>query len=376
MIFIFLSIELLVGVPLFLTILNLLNLFRKKKIHKDPIHFATIALGSLFSFMLLPELGSQEWNMPVTLGDIDTYHTPVAQEHFLTLAGLTALALMAYLLLRFRRDHLSPLIKVFCLSTIYMGCILAITWGIQITSNLPNESGPFFDILFWKNIQLTIFFMLLFPFNFIILTIDLLIDITKDKTQIPLTMPQNPVLRFCYSIVNNSSNLPITAFIFLVPFVGICIILLVLFGQQPDSVVKVFTETSDWFFSTKISPPPVEYQGHYLCTVAAKGHKKIVKPQRMGLRWGYPIIVNRQLCIANAFEELVAEKTPRLHRFIRRTYDKYGYPLANKIENPVASDITYILMKPLEWFFLLVLYSLDRQPEKRIANQYSFKPHR
>ena len=36
-------------------------------------------------------------------------------------------------------------------------------------------------------------------------------------------------------------------------------------------------------------------------------------------------MVNRQLCIANAFEDLIQEKTPRFHHFVRYIYDKYGY---------------------------------------------------
>lgn len=51
---------------------------------------------------------------------------------------------------------------------------------------------------------------------------------------------------------------------------GILEILLILFGQGADGFVKAFTMTADWTFSTQI-PPPIEYEGHYLCTVAAGG---------------------------------------------------------------------------------------------------------
>ena len=74
--------------------------------------------------------------------------------------------------------------------------------------------------------------------------------------------------------------------------------ILVLFGQRPDEAIKAFLETSDWTLSTKISPPSVTYDAHYLCTVSLRGHKNIVKPIRMGIRRGEKIVVNRQLCIA------------------------------------------------------------------------------
>ena len=103
---------------------------------------------------------------------------------------------------------------------------------------------------------------------------------------------------------------------------------------------------------------------------AAGGHKRIVKPKRLGKRRGRVIIVNRQLCIANAFEEVIAEKTPRFHKNLRHFYDTYGYPIAKHITNPWRADLVYLLMKQLEWFFLIVLYMVDVKPEERISRQY------
>lgn len=93
----------------------------------------------------------------------------------------------------------------------------------------------------------------------------------------------------------------------------------------------------------------------------------------LGGRYSYHgNIVNRQLCIANAFEELIQEKTPGFHRRIRAFYDTYGYPLSRKITTPVIADIIYILMKPLEWAFLIFLNAFDLRPEQRIARQYIY----
>ncbi|MEE3497253.1 MAG: DUF6688 family protein, partial [Butyrivibrio sp.] len=124
-------------------------------------------------------------------------------------------------------------------------------------------------------------------------------------------------------------------------------------------------------FSQRVAPQNLYYDEHYLCTVAAGGHRKIVKPLRMGERHGHKVIVNRQLMIANAFENVLEEKTPKMHRLIRNFYDKYGFPIADYIRmNKVACDITYIVMKPLEWLFLIVLYLVDVNPENRIVVQY------
>lgn len=128
--------------------------------------------------------------------------------------------------------------------------------------------------------------------------------------------------------------------------------------------------TADWNFSTQVPPPPLAYDGHYLCTVAAGGHRKVVKPIRFGMRRGDRIIVNRQLCIANAFEELIRERLPRFHRRVRRFYDSHGYPVSRLITEPWKADVVYLMMKPLEWVFLMVLYLVDAKPEERIARQY------
>ena len=104
------------------------------------------------------------------------------------------------------------------------------------------------------------------------------------------------------------NNWPVIAILLVIPLVFILICILVLFGQRPDEAIKAFLETSDWTLSTKISPPPITYDGHYLCTVSLRGHKNIVKPIRMGIRHGERIVVNRQLCIANAFEDLIKKK--------------------------------------------------------------------
>lgn len=171
--------------------------------------------------------------------------------------------------------------------------------------------------------------------------------------------------------MKKASHWPVAAFAALLPLAALIEIVLILFGQGADGCVKMFAMTADWTFSTQIPPPPLDYDGHYLCTVAAGGHRKLVRPLRMGNRRGVSIVVNRQLMVANAFEELLAEKAPRLHGKIRRFYDTHGYPLSRLITTPLRADIIYILMKPLEWLFAFALYLFSTDPEERISRQYA-----
>ena len=152
-------------------------------------------------------------------------------------------------------------------------------------------------------------------------------------------------------------------------------LILYVFGQRPDSAIRAFTDTykhgfSQWDYQCE----NVHCGGHYLCSVAANGHPEIVRPVRIGKRMGHYIICNRQLLVSNAFEELVQERFPALHRRIRKQYDKVGDSIHRNYEvysKKWVSDMVYILMKPAEWFFLFVLYLADRKPEQRIARQYA-----
>ncbi len=242
------------------------------------------------------------------------------------------------------------------MSAMYLGTIESILWGIQIYQD-PFTSLP----------------LLLLPLNCILITARTILTKIREWERIPHEMHkigQVPFLRRCSRILDNARLWPLAAFLLMWPLLGILIAVLVLFGQAPDSVIRAWTETSDWNLSRRVAPQNIYYDEHYLCTVAAGGHRKIVKPLRLGVRHGHEVIVNRQLCVANAFEQILEERTPRLHRAVRNFYDKYGFPVARCIRSPYMADLIYYLMKPLEWAFLAVLYLTDVRPEDRIAVQY------
>lgn len=156
--------------------------------------------------------------------------------------------------------------------------------------------------------------------------------------------------------------------------------LLLLFGQKPDSAIRAFTDTYKHGLSQlDYMCENVQCGGHYLCSVAANGHNKVVKPKRLGMRKGSFIICNRQLLISNAFEELLEVHLPVGHKVIRRNYNKVGAVIHKHyhvFENKYLSDFIYLLMKPFELFFLVTLYVFDRNPENRIAQQYLKKKER
>lgn len=301
-------------------------------------------LEAIFIF-IVKDMTFYEWNEPLINSQKHALIWSGAYPTFFTLAALTLLALIIY---SYRdANSLSPLANVFCISGILGGVVLLLVFDNQL------QVASFHT-----------FFLLIYSIHLLWVRIK---EWQEDRTEISY---ENRLLQWLHQLLNKSRNWPWLAVLVALPTLALVVLVLMLFGQQPDSMIKAWTNTADWAFSQKIPPQNLIIDEHYLCTVAAGGHEKVVKPQRMGIRHGHPVVVNRQLCIANAFEQVLEEKTPRFHRFLRRNYDRYGYPFAKHIKKKWAMDLIYYLMKPLEWLFLLVLYLVDRKPENRIAMQY------
>ena len=185
----------------------------------------------------------------------------------------------------------------------------------------------------------------------------------------------NGVVQFCWFLLQQKAWTKFPALLVLCLPLLVCVAaILLLFGQKPDSLVRAFTDTYKQGLSQlDIDCNKVVCGGHFLCTIAAKGHPGLVRPVRAGIRGGAPIKCSRQLLIANAFEEWLEQHMPALHRPVRRLYDHVGSCLHRHygvFDRKWVSDLVYLLMKPLEWIFLLTLYMVDRRPENRIAQQY------
>jgi hypothetical protein len=140
-------------------------------------------------------------------------------------------------------------------------------------------------------------------------------------------------------------------------------------GRRGASIAA-FTDTCDHTFS-QVAVTVIHTDCHYLCTVAAQGHPWLVRPERMGVRNGHAILVNRQLAVANAFEDLLHTRWPRFGRLCRDVYDRVGLPVSRYLRRRWMADAVYVVMKPFEWGFYAVLLALDPgDPEARIDRMY------
>lgn len=319
----------------------------------------TLSLGVLFSPLYLNVFHNTVFNShwTETLSNAQT-HSPVYTLDVPTMLVICFVGVVGYLTVScIPLAKMPPLVLVSGMSAMYLGTAESTLWGYQVCTEIPSD-----------------FILLLLPLNCILITARTVIYKMQEWNSLPMEthkIDSVPLLGWCNRVLKNVRLWPVAAFLLMWPLLGILICVLLLFGQSPDSVIRIWTETSDWNLSRRTAPQNIYYDEHYLCTVAAGGHRKIVKPLRLGRRHGHEVIVNRQLCVANAFEQVLEEKLPRFHRIVRNFYDKYGFPVARLIRSPYTADMIYFLMKPLEWFFLAVLYFTDVRPEDRIAVQYT-----
>jgi len=305
------------------------------------------------AFIILPYLYVSQDNKNDCCGDSAVF----SPQHQLTIWIIVILCLSAYFYSIYRKQIATPVLEVLVNSFLLLGIVLNIFIAIHTDSILLAIAGNLPIIL------LTILALAKNQKAFI------------EQSELTNLIPKNRFEKIALSVLRLQPILkfPIL-FILCLPLLVIMTTILLLFGQKPDSLIRAFTDTykhgfSEWDYQCD----NVSCGGHYLCSVAANGHPQIVRPNRRGIRNGQPIICNRQLLIANAFEDLIQEELPLLHKFIRGQYNKVGnlihryYTIFN---NKFISDCIYLLMKPLEWLFLVILYSFDRKPENRIAKQY------
>lgn len=351
--------------PAILTIINCVGLFRlpqEDAEYRTQKHFEgiTCILGVLYTLIYMSFFGIRmdaEWSVQLVNTEV---HQPFWTGSAVTIIVFCMVGIVGYLILAWiKLEKLPPLAAVLSMSAMYLGMLVCVMWMVQtldkenwVLSVLPVNCLMIgfktirFKIREWKQLQ------------------------EEREKRAQAEGVHKPLLNLCHNILLRAELWPLLALVLMLPLLGILLAVLILFGQQPDAIIKAWTETADWRLSRQIAPQNAMYDEHYLCTVAAGGHEKIVKPIRMGERHGHRVVVNRQLCIANAFEQILEERTPKFHRAVRSFYDTYGFPLSRVIKTKGAADVTYLLMKPLEWIFLAVIYLCDAKPENRIAVQY------
>jgi hypothetical protein len=340
----------LICLPLLILIIELIGFIIKGK---RIVHIVLIRIVEIISLIILPYIYAADNTTNDCCGD----STAFSPQHQPTILAIVILCLIAYFYSSYRKRMAAPIVEVFVNCLLLIAVFLNIFIAIQTKDVMYASCG---------NLPIIILGILMLVKNQ-----QLFYNYAKEE----IFTPKNIFEKIAWQILNLK---PIQKFplilILCLPILIILSAILLLVGQKPDSIVRAFTDTYKHGFSQwDYKCDNVECGGHYLCSVAANGHTKVVKPQRLGKRNGYHIICNRQLLVSNAFEELMQEKFPFLHKNIREQYNKVGHFIHRYysiFNNKFVSDFIYILMKPLEWFFTFTLYCFDKNPENRIAKQY------
>lgn len=351
------------AVPFVLTVINMvLLLVKPKKAGVKQLEVwvecITIVWGCICSYYYVQFeepyiLFDKDWSQVIYTNQT---HTPIWTEAYPTVLVLACIGFIGYLILiACRTDKTPPLITVLAMAAMYSGLLEMLLAFVQVQTS--------------RYLLLAVL-----PFNCLIIGAKTIWRKIREWNAMPMHKERDFEKKSCQAFLagklNKAEYWPLVAFVLMWPLLGIVLGVLMLFGQKPDYVIKAWTETAEWTLSQREAPPKVTFDEHYLCTVAAGGHDRIVKPIRMGVRHGHKVVVNRQLCVANAFEQILEERTPKFHKVVRHIYDTCGFPIARLIRTRLAADVVYVIMKPLEWLFVTVIYLCDVKPENRIAVQY------
>lgn len=322
----------------------------------------TIPLMLMFIFWLIFAacVWDSEGDYRIPIDPVDNSYSPLSHEHILSIVVYLSLSLWGLYEI-WKGGRRPPLLQALLISFVFTGILLCLTIVAQL-------SGDFS----WSGYKPLMFAA---PSTQIIVSFWLLIkEVLHTSQWSEGRIFKHRALNYLNENMQRASRRPFAILAALLPVYLFITLVLILFGQEPDSLVKAITQTTEWRFSTQTHPPFLDHRGHYLCTVAAYGSPSLVKPLRLGIRHGNAIIVNRQLLIANAFEDLIQRRFYKLHGVIRSCYDHYGYPISLHINTPLRSNFIYLAMKPVEWLFLVILYSFNEQPEKLINEQYRVLP--
>jgi hypothetical protein len=263
----------LIGFPVLVTLIDFLGfLFSGRQV----VNKVLLGVTEVTSLLILPFMYGGFGKKNDCCDEDSAVFSP---EHQLTIQVIIVLCLAAYFYSSYRTKIATPVIEIlvnaFLIIGIILNCFIAVhtkeTW-LAIGGNMP------------------------------IIILAILVLAKNQRTFVEYAQefdvsPKSKIENIAWKILNLQPLLkyPIL-FILCLPILTILTLLLLLVGQKPDSLIRAFTDTykhgfSQWDYKCE----NVRCGGHYLCSVAANGHTKIVKPQRLGVRNGHVIICNRQL---------------------------------------------------------------------------------
>lgn len=171
-----------------------------------------------FVIYLVKDLTDYDWTKQLIN---EQKHTMIWSEALPTILTLALISFLALVIYSYRdANSLSPLLNIFCISEILMGLVLLAVFDIQV-----QVIGCHTVFLFVYSISL------------------LRTRIKEWEGADPIRSYDNPILQRFHLILHQSKHWPWLAVVFALPLLALLVMILMLFGQRPDSLVKAWTNT-------------------------------------------------------------------------------------------------------------------------------------
>lgn len=280
---------------------------------------------------------------------------------------LSGLTIFAYFISRSKKHDIGPLALALLPGLLMTGIVLSIVLVVHFSPFFALGAAFSFSPFFILTIFVLPFFGLIQVV--VLLSVELFSILQLNKNRMLSHKSKSSFIQALQRIFFGKYYL--VAQIILFPlFITLVQVVFLVFTQHPDSIVQAIIQSHDGVFSQGHCENCVSHNAEYVCTIAAFGSDRLVKPLHWGRRNGNEIKVNRQLKICNAFEELLTEKMPRTQRLLRKGYDSLQISIEKWKKVRIVANTLYVIIKPMEWTFLIMLYLFENNPETKIAKQY------
>ena len=215
-----------IALPIFLTIINIANLIKKKKFHPAITDILTFVLGVGLTVLLFNMLDFKDYSMQNGYG----VNTPIAFASMPTIITILAIGIISYSIIRMKKIKFPPLIIIAGMGGTLICSITMLIFIVQITSDLISNTSSFIP------------FFILFPLNYILCTI-------RAKREIIKMYGQDKEKENKKFSINDSSNWEILSVIAAVIIFVVMTVILTFFGQRADELINAFTQTKGWMLS-------------------------------------------------------------------------------------------------------------------------------
>lgn len=202
------------------------------------IEFSLIAIFafSFFAFVCGWMMSSAEYYTAIDV--VDDGYTPFASKHLLTLLVFLSFSIWAIIAIWLKGNRLPPLLFVLAFVFLIIGMTLSFVIILQLSENIGGNGA---EIL-----------MLPFPICFILVSILLLLKIAYLEAEVSATRTyQNKFLNYLNTKMAQSNLQPVYVLVLLVPVFAFIVAILMVFGQDYNSIAKVLLKPQLGIFRKK-----------------------------------------------------------------------------------------------------------------------------